>query len=473
MEIKEKMLISDFSFYYDGGKRGGSKMVLNHVSFGICANDVVSLIGPSGCGKSTLLKAINRIHEVSYSVRVEGKIFLDGGNIYDSTIDTIWLRRKVGMVFQKPNPFQKSIFENVAFGLRIGGNHNEAEIKDIVELALRQSAIFDEVKDRLNESAMTLSGGQQQRLCIARALATKPDVLLMDEPCSALDPISTQKIEDLIEELKKSYTIIVVTHNMQQAARVSNMTAFMMSGELMEYGATKKVFTNPLKKITEDYISDMLNSSGISELREHIVTMQAHVSDMFRNMLDGFAKLDIKESQVIIEKDRKVDEMKHEIDRMISTLIALRQPVATDLRIVIASMKISTDLERIADHITLIAKSMKSLKKILTAEKIKKKIQKLGFHTYAATVNKIFEGALQSLNEGNTLIAKGVCNSKEEMLGSSKKMIKELMVEMSSKKLNLESGLQFIQILKELERIVSLSGNISEDVIYIFEGDGA
>lgn len=241
--------VKEMKFFY------GQSQALFGINLDVRKGEVVALIGPSGCGKSTLLKAINRIHEVSNEVRVEGEILLDGQNIYSDSTDLTLLRRRVGMVFQKPNPFPKSIYDNIAYGLNIVGGFTKAQIDETVERCLKQAALWDEVKDRLQKNALGLSGGQQQRLCIARALATEPEVILMDEPCSALDPISTQKIENLIDELKSRYTIVIVTHNMQQAARVSDRTAFMMQGKLIEYDETGVIFTKPSQKLTEDYIT--------------------------------------------------------------------------------------------------------------------------------------------------------------------------------------------------------------------------
>jgi phosphate transport system ATP-binding protein len=241
--------VREMKFFY------GQSQALYGITLDVRKGEVVALIGPSGCGKSTLLKAINRIHEVSTEVRVEGDILLDGANIYGNAMDITLLRRRVGMVFQKPNPFPKSIYENIAYGMNIVGGFSKAQIDETVERCLKQAALWEEVKDRLQKNALGLSGGQQQRLCIARALATEPEIILMDEPCSALDPISTQKIENLIEELKSRYTIIIVTHNMQQAARVSDRTAFMMQGKLVEYDDTGVIFTKPAQKLTEDYIT--------------------------------------------------------------------------------------------------------------------------------------------------------------------------------------------------------------------------
>lgn len=244
-----KIVVRDFKFYYS------SVLALKNINMEINANTVVGIIGPSGCGKSTYLRSFNRMNDIISNVRYEGEILIDGQNIFDNELDVVELRRKVGMVFQKSNPFPKTIFENVAYGLKINGIKDKDYIQQKVEESLKNAALFDEVKDRLNKSAFALSGGQQQRLCIARALAVAPQVLLLDEPASALDPIATAKIEELIHELKEKYTILIVTHNMQQAARVSDYTAFFMLGELIEYGVTSKIFTNPKNRITEDYVT--------------------------------------------------------------------------------------------------------------------------------------------------------------------------------------------------------------------------
>ena len=233
----------------------GDNHVLKDISLTIKENTVTAFIGPSGCGKSTFLRTLNRMNDYIDSFRKKGKILIDGKDIYDKKVRVEELRRKVGMVFQKPNPFPKSIFENVAYGLKIHGMTNKYEINETVEKSLKQSALWSEVKDKLDKPALSLSGGQQQRLCIARTLAVKPSIILMDEPASALDPISTAKIEELIQELKEKYTIVIVTHNMQQAARVSDYTAFMYLGELVEHGPTKQIFENPQKELTERYIS--------------------------------------------------------------------------------------------------------------------------------------------------------------------------------------------------------------------------
>ncbi len=241
--------VNDLSLFY------GEAQALNQINLRVPQKKVTAFIGPSGCGKSTLLRCFNRMNDLINTVRITGKINLLGEDIFDPSVNVALLRRRVGMVFQKPNPFPKSIYDNVAYGLRIQGSFSKTVLDEAVEKALKASALWEEVKDRLNESALGLSGGQQQRLVIARAIAIEPEVLLLDEPASALDPISTLKIEELIFELKKDYTIVIVTHNMQQAARVSNYTAFMYLGDLIEFGDTKNLFTTPEKKQTEDYIT--------------------------------------------------------------------------------------------------------------------------------------------------------------------------------------------------------------------------
>ncbi len=244
-----KIISKNLNFYY------GDFQALHNISLEFNKCQVTSLIGPSGCGKSTYLRCLNRMNDLIPISRIDGKILIDDQDIYASSLDVVLLRRRVGMVFQKPNPFPKTIFENIAYGMRVNGIRNKAFIEERVKNSLQHAALWDEVRDRLHESALGLSGGQQQRLCIARALAVEPEVLLMDEPCSALDPIATQKIEDLIHELKKEYTIIIVTHSMQQAARVSDVTAFFYMGKLIETGETDAIFTRPKFRQTEDYIT--------------------------------------------------------------------------------------------------------------------------------------------------------------------------------------------------------------------------
>lgn len=248
-KIENKICTEGLNLYY------GKFQALKNVAMEIKKNKVTALIGPSGCGKSTFLRTLNRMNDLIEDTRIEGKILLDNKNIYDKDVDVVDLRKRVGMVFQKPNPFPMTVYDNIAYGPRIHGNRDKKKLDEIVEKSLKGAALWDEVKDRLRNSALGLSGGQQQRLCIARVLAVEPEVVLMDEPCSALDPISTMKIEELIEQLKQNYTIIIVTHNMQQAGRISDYTAFFLNGEVIEFGMTEDLFYNPKNKKTEDYIT--------------------------------------------------------------------------------------------------------------------------------------------------------------------------------------------------------------------------
>jgi len=247
--MNPKIQTKDLDFFYDG------KQALNKINLDISEYSITALMGPSGCGKSTFLRALNRMNDTIPKSRVSGRVLLDGIDIYAPDIDVVEVRKRVGMVFQQPNPLPKSILENVAFGPRMLGMNHKTKLGEIVERSLRAAALWDEIKDCLDKSGLALSGGQQQRLCIARALALEPEVILMDEPCSALDPIATTKIEELMQELKKSYTIVIVTHNMQQAARVSDWTGFFLLGELVEYGKTSELFSRPQDKRTEDYIT--------------------------------------------------------------------------------------------------------------------------------------------------------------------------------------------------------------------------
>jgi phosphate transport system ATP-binding protein len=247
MNLDTAVQVKNLNAYY------GSNQALKEITMDIKKNEVTAIIGPSGCGKSTLIRCFNRMNDFIDNFRIEGEILINGADIYEA--DPVELRKRVGMVFQKPNPFPKSIYENIAYGPRIHGVNDRSMLDPIVEESLREAALYDEVKDRLHENALNLSGGQQQRLCIARALAVNPGIILFDEPCSALDPLATAKIEDLIAELKRSYTVVIVTHNMQQAARVSDFTAFLYLGELVEYDATKKLFERPDKELTERYIT--------------------------------------------------------------------------------------------------------------------------------------------------------------------------------------------------------------------------
>ena len=350
------------NFYY------GDKQALADISVKIHPNVVTAFIGPSGCGKSTFLRTLNRMNDIIPGTRVEGKVLIDGADIYGPGVDVVALRRRVGMVFQKSNPFPKSIFENVAYGLRINGMAgSRAELAARVEESLKQAALWDEVKDRLHESALALSGGQQQRLCIARALAVRPDILLMDEPASALDPIATQRIEELVYDLKKHYTIVIVTHNMQQAARVSDYTAFFWLGQLVEYDRTEKMFTTPAEKLTEDYVTGRFGKAwnapfGTSRrssrrCRRGCSRWAAWPRSACARPCRGSSTRDVALIDKVLRGDEPINELHIEVDNRCFTLLALYQPMATDLRAIVAAVKINTDLERVGDLAVNIAEA--------------------------------------------------------------------------------------------------------------------
>ena len=285
MDKNIKMFVRNLNFYY------GNVLALKNVNLDILTNHVTALIGPSGCGKTTFLRCLNRMNDVVEGARVEGQILLDGEDINSPEVDPVQIRRRVGMVFQKSNPFPKTVFENVAYGLRIDNPYSKAELTARVEKSLRDAALWEEVKDRLNDRAFELSGGQQQRLCIARALAVEPEVILMDEPASALDPIATLKIEELIQELKKKYTIVIVTHNMQQAARVSDYTAFFYLGELIEVDRTEKIFTDPGLKKTEDYITGRFRLNRRDEVKEIVLGLETHFQKELEELKENLLKM--------------------------------------------------------------------------------------------------------------------------------------------------------------------------------------
>ena len=340
-------------------------------------NEITALIGPSGCGKSTFIRCLNRMNDLIPSARVEGKLGYHGEDLYDEQIDPVQVRKRIGMVFQKPNPFPKSIYENIAFGPRVIGM--KGDMDEIVERALRRGALWDEVKDRLKTNAFGMSGGQQQRLCIARALATSPDVLLMDEPCSALDPISTGRIEDLMFELKNDYSIVIVTHNMQQAARVSDMTAFFTveldddgrdrTGAVVEYAATDKVFTNPDDKRTEDYVTGKVGLMAEASARVHfqheLQTLEEQalgaldlvVSALDRTM-EALHHQDIELASIVILDDDRLDGRYLEVHQGVLSLLALQAPVASDLRTVAALLHVIKHAERMGDQCVNIAKML-------------------------------------------------------------------------------------------------------------------
>jgi phosphate transport system ATP-binding protein len=346
----------------------GGVAAVKGISMEIHRNEVTALIGPSGCGKSTLLRCLNRMNDLIPAAEVQGELLYHGEDLYGPTVDPVQVRKLIGMVFQKPNPFPKSIYDNVAFGPRILGEKDDLDAK--VENALRGAALWEEVKDRLDDNAFGLSGGQQQRLCIARCIAVSPDVILMDEPCSALDPISTGKIEDLMVELKDEFSIVIVTHNMQQAARVSDRTAFLMVeldateqnrwGRLVEYDETEKIFTNPADKRTEDYVSVEGVRVQYQEELERLEGSALDGLDMVSAALDrtmeAIQHQDVELAQIVVADDDRIDGRYLEVHQSLITLLATQSPVATDLRLISALLHVLKNIERMGDQCVNVCK---------------------------------------------------------------------------------------------------------------------
>ena len=365
--MADAFTVQNMDLYY------GSFHALKNVNLNLASGEITAFIGPSGCGKSTFLKSLNRMNDLVEGCRISGDIKLDGVDIYKDKMDVNVLRKRVGMVFQKPNPFPMSIYDNIAYGPRTHGIHNKAQLDEIVERSLRGAAIWDEVKDRLNKSALGMSGGQQQRLCIARALAVEPEVLLMDEPTSALDPISTSKVEELATELKENYTIVMVTHNMQQAARISDKTAFFLLGELVEMGPTERVFATPVDKRTEDYISGRDQASDIAEITLHLhpdgartvgvlddlYAMGDIALHMVKDAIAAYVQVDLSTAAQVIARDDDCDAMFSRISKEIAAYIAAHPG---DAETALDLFMIDKYLERLGDHAVNIAEWVEFLK---------------------------------------------------------------------------------------------------------------
>ena len=358
-----KFEVRNMDLYY------GSFHALKNINIDIPEKEITAFIGPSGCGKSTFLKSLNRMNDLVEGCRISGDIKLDGVDIYKDKMDVNVLRKRVGMVFQKPNPFPMSIYDNIAYGPRTHGIHNKAQLDEIVERSLRGAAIWDEVKDRLNKSALGMSGGQQQRLCIARALAVEPEVLLMDEPTSALDPISTSKVEELATELKENYTIVMVTHNMQQAARISDKTAFFLLGELVRWArrsvCSPRPWTSAPRITSRAASAKEVRQMGTSvrkmydaellQLDTMLARMGHAAGGAIESAMTALRTGDTELARSVIARDSEIDSAEHEIEHRCLTLFLRQQPVAGDLRKVSTALKMVTDIERIADQASDIA----------------------------------------------------------------------------------------------------------------------
>ena len=424
--------MSDYKFNVKGlDLYYGDFHALKDINMEIKSNMVTAFIGPSGCGKSTFLKTLNRMNDLVDNCKITGDVLLDDVDIYGK-MDVCELRKRVGMVFQKPNPFPMSIYDNIAFGPRTHGIKSKSALDEIVEQSLKNAAIWDEVKDRLKKSALGLSGGQQQRLCIARALAVKPEVILMDEPTSALDPISTSKIEDLVMELKKQYTIVMVTHNMQQATRVADETVFFLLGEIIEHNNTEAMFSMP--KSIEKAINALINSN-------------------------------VEEAKKAIEEDDKIDQAKKDIESLCMKLLLTQQPVASDLRHISSALKMVTDLERIGDH----AADISEITILLSRMEYTSDLDIL--KRMAVKTTEMVIRSLEAFSEGNVEKAKEVIND-DDIVDELFLNVKDNVISIISSNPNKGGeATDLLMIGKYFERIGDHATNIAEWAIYSVQGD--
>ena len=453
----------------------GASHALQDVSLDFETGGVTALIGPSGCGKSTFLRCLNRMNDLIPGCRVEGRIMLDGEDVNQPRTNVVRLRQKVGMVFQKPNPFPKSIFENVAYGLRVNGVRDENLITEKVELALRRAALWNEVEDRLSSSALGLSGGQQQRLCIARALAVEPQVLLMDEPASALDPIATRKVEESIVELKEGLTIIIVTHSMQQAARISDRTAFFYMGRLVESDSTDVIFTRPSQKETEDYITgrlmvlqDYTPQHMLATLRTRLLVMYAQVDIALEEAARSYEKGEAVRAIAVCDGDTAIDALENEIDELCLRLMARIKPVAGDLRFVVAALRMVVDLERIGDEAVTVAEQTVLMedvpgRRILTDEVC-------GMMQRA---REAFMRAMDCFREGNGQEALALRNCEDEALQNEMRIVQrllELLRQEEDKRPDPQLVMHTLLVVRALTRIWRRSVNLAEQVYFMQHG---
>ena len=458
-----KFSISNLDLYYDNG----AFKALKNINLEIPANEITAFIGPSGCGKSTLLKSLNRMNDLVEGCKITGKVLLDGEDIYgDMNINL--LRKRVGMVFQKPNPFPMSIYDNIAYGPRTHGIRSKVKLDDIVERSLRNAAIWDEVKDRLKLSALGMSGGQQQRLCIARALAVEPEVLLMDEPTSALDPISTSKIEDLAEELKKDYTIVMVTHNMQQAARISDKTAFFLLGEVIEYGETEQIFSMPKNKKTEDYIREvwlmrMHFDQQLEELNLELIKMGALCERAIRRAADQLLNEKENEPQAVERIEDEINHKERDIENLCMKLLLQQQPVAKDLRMISSALKMISDMERIGDQAQDIADMSRFVKVQEIAHKMN--IGKMAEATIKMVTESIDSFVKKDLDSAAAVVKYD--NVVDDLFLRVKTELPKLLQQDPQ---NAEYYIDLIMVAKYFERIGDHAENIAQWVEYSITG---
>ena len=464
-----KFEISGLDLYY------GDFHALKDINLNLEEKNITAFIGPSGCGKSTLLKTLNRMNDLVEGCKITGKVLLDGQDIYYN-YDSTLLRKKVGMVFQKPNPFPMSIYDNIAFGPRTHGIKKKSRLDEIVEQSLRSAAIWDELKDRLKKSALGLSGGQQQRLCIARALAVEPEVLLMDEPTSALDPISTMKIEDLAVELKKDYTIIMVTHNMQQAARISDRTAFFLLGEVIEYADTETLFSMPKDKRTEDYITGRFGEERrytmrnrfdreLTALHDLLIEMGTLSQKSIETAKDALLQQDRQLARQVYEYEREVDEKEKEVERRCLKLLLQQQPVASDLRVISTALKIITDLERISDQSCDIAELAD---RMADQPYIK---QLVDIPKMAEAVIKMVKESIDAFVTSDIDLAQRVV-AQDDVVDDLFNQVKNDLIALIRKDANNgEQAVDLLMVAKYLERIGDHATNVAEWVVFSITGE--
>ncbi len=472
-----KIQVRNLNFYY------GKFHALKNINLDIAKNQVTAFIGPSGCGKSTLLRTFNKMFELYPEQRAEGEILLDGDNILTNSQDIALLRAKVGMVFQKPTPFPMSIYDNIAFGVRLFEKLSRADMDERVQWALTKAALWNETKDKLHQSGYSLSGGQQQRLCIARGIAIRPEVLLLDEPCSALDPISTGRIEELITELKQDYTVVIVTHNMQQAARCSDHTAFMYLGELIEFSNTDDLFTKPAKKQTEDYhrslrliqecVMDSLNlnkhisgqfNAELESIRTQVMTMGGMVEQQLSDAITAMHNQDSDLAKRVIEGDKNVNMMEVAIDEACVRIIAKRQPTASDLRLVMVISKTIAELERIGDVADKICRT--ALEKFSQQHQpLLVSLESLGRHTIQMLHDVLDAFARMDIDE-----AVRIYREDKKVDQEYEGIVRQLMTYMMEDSRTIPSVLTALFCARSIERIGDRCQNICEFIFYYVKG---
>ena len=444
----------------------GDFKALKGISLDVGEREITALIGPSGCGKSTFLKTLNRMNDLVPNVRIEGDVRLKGEDIFAREMQLTDLRRRVGMVFQKANPFPMSIYDNITYGPKLHGVRNKAELDELVESSLRGAALWDEVKDRLKKSALGLSGGQQQRLCIARALAVKPEVLLMDEPTSALDPGSTMKVEELMSELKKNYTVVIVTHNMQQAARISDRTAFFLLGELVEVGPTAQIFSAPQDKEETAMSIRKQYDTDLESLKNSLTEMGRNSADAVENALEALCVADADAAAAIVKEDARINNMERDIEHRCMTLLLRQQPVAGDLRRISTAMKVVTDIERIGDHAADIAEIIPHLVTV----------RKEGDPAVSQAIamgkkaHQMILDALAALTAEDENAARRVIAADDAVDYDFNAIKHQLAQEIAEDPGKVDAALDLLMVIKYLERIGDHAVNVAEWVQFVRTG---